>query len=199
MKNFKFQSFFIGTFLISAFLINSCKDACKDVSCLNGGICIDGICDCLEGYSGTNCEIEDPCLNVTCLNGGTCDSGVCDCPDGYEGTDCGTVTRDKFLGSWDGSESCTISGNTDYTIVITTSSKAVDKITIDNFGAYGLGTSKVVATVDGVDITIASQVVQGATFAGTGSIDAAGTTISLTYTTDDGTQTETCTGSFAKQ
>jgi len=37
-------------------IMQSCKDECKDVNCQNGGSCIEGTCECLEGFSGTNCE-----------------------------------------------------------------------------------------------------------------------------------------------
>ncbi|MBP9153264.1 MAG: hypothetical protein KBF73_13340 [Flavobacteriales bacterium] len=39
--------------------LGSCKpDACKDVTCLNGGICDSGDCVCATGYAGTNCDTE---------------------------------------------------------------------------------------------------------------------------------------------
>ena len=45
---------------ISAFcavLYTSCsKDACKDVTCSNGGTCSGGNCTCPVGYIGTNCQ-----------------------------------------------------------------------------------------------------------------------------------------------
>ncbi|HKK87687.1 MAG TPA: hypothetical protein VJ917_02475, partial [Saprospiraceae bacterium] len=36
-------------------------DPCENISCLNGGTCEDGTCDCPEGFSGTNCAEEDLC------------------------------------------------------------------------------------------------------------------------------------------
>jgi len=40
-------------------LLNSCaKDLCKDVVCENGGNCVEGDCDCLDGYEGTLCETQ---------------------------------------------------------------------------------------------------------------------------------------------
>jgi len=45
--------------LISALLLilGSCKEPCEDINC-NAGNCIEGICNCDEGYDGTNCENE---------------------------------------------------------------------------------------------------------------------------------------------
>ena len=34
----------------------SCKNRCKDVSCLNGGTCSKGDCVCPTGYYGSHCE-----------------------------------------------------------------------------------------------------------------------------------------------
>ena len=65
------------------------EDKCEGLICQHGGSCLDGVCRCVNGYSGTYCEIEpDPCLNVTCQNGGTCSEGVCQCVNGYSGTYC---------------------------------------------------------------------------------------------------------------
>lgn len=36
--------------------LNSCKDPCEDVTCLNGGACMDGTCLCEEYYNGQDCE-----------------------------------------------------------------------------------------------------------------------------------------------
>lgn len=35
------------------------KDPCEEVSCQNGGNCIDGICECPDGFEGPFCEILD--------------------------------------------------------------------------------------------------------------------------------------------
>ena len=82
----------IWTFLvfITGLLVISCQDddRCKDLICLNEGVCLDGICDCPPGYVGFNCQDTDACDSISCFNGGTCDSGICDCPPGYSGTNC---------------------------------------------------------------------------------------------------------------
>ena len=58
-------------------LVNSCKDSCQDIQCLNGGTCIDGSCNCADGYSGNDCgtnvsanflgtyNVSESCPNIT--------------------------------------------------------------------------------------------------------------------------------------
>lgn len=38
-------------------ILTACKeDPCESVSCLNGSTCVEGICECREGYTGASCE-----------------------------------------------------------------------------------------------------------------------------------------------
>jgi hypothetical protein len=54
MKTKLFQ--ILGVVAIGLFSFSSCEtDACKDVTCENGGICVDGDCDCPAGFGGLNC------------------------------------------------------------------------------------------------------------------------------------------------
>ncbi|OJW83671.1 MAG: hypothetical protein BGO69_05075 [Bacteroidetes bacterium 46-16] len=48
-------------FTFSLVLYSSCtqKDQCEDVVCNNGGVCIEGACSCLNGFTGVNCEKSD--------------------------------------------------------------------------------------------------------------------------------------------
>ncbi len=54
MKNFKLG--LIGAFTVAMMLFTGCEDACKDVTCLNGATCLEGICQCTAGYEGTDCS-----------------------------------------------------------------------------------------------------------------------------------------------
>lgn len=72
-------------------LLASCQDdedSCEDLTCLNGGACVDGICDCPPGYLGINCQNFEPCDTIVCLNEAPCVFGVCACPPGYSGDNC---------------------------------------------------------------------------------------------------------------
>lgn len=37
-------------------IFNSCNNPCASVECLNNGICVEGTCECPEGFTGQNCE-----------------------------------------------------------------------------------------------------------------------------------------------
>jgi hypothetical protein len=53
------------------------------------------------------------------------------CNVGYEGDDCKTLSRDKFLGQWQGTEQCTI-GSDEYTITLSASSTSEIKLIYTN-------------------------------------------------------------------
>ncbi len=40
-------------------------DPCKNITCLNGGTCANGICNCPIGYTGSDCGIEKIPVSVT--------------------------------------------------------------------------------------------------------------------------------------
>jgi len=50
---------------------------------------------------------KDACENVICLNLGACDGGGCVCPIGYEGARCEKLSRDKFVKTYNGYDTCT--------------------------------------------------------------------------------------------
>lgn len=90
-------------FLLTIILLtfSACKDKCDDVICENNGICVDGTCNCLPGFSGETCNIKDLCYNETCNGNGTCNDGTCACVGDYEGVKCENTVAKKFLGTYD--------------------------------------------------------------------------------------------------
>jgi len=54
-------------------------------------------------YSACN---KNKCDNVICLNLGACDGGTCYCPTGFEGPRCATLSRDKFVATYNGGDTC---------------------------------------------------------------------------------------------
>lgn len=90
------------------------------------------------GLAVSSCS-TDNCKNVDCGTNGTCDAadGKCLCNAGYElGTTskkCDVESRAKFVGTWTGKNP---SAANNHDIAISTSSTAVTKVRITNFGNY---------------------------------------------------------------
>lgn len=108
------------------------------------------------------------------------------CATGYEGTDCKTLSRDKFIGTYVGSETCTV-GSDNYTMTIAANSDEI-KLTLtnlynDNYTAIG--------TMTGTNTFSFSGSQSGTTFTGTGSLS--GNQLTVSYTLSDGTISNTCT------
>ena len=148
---------------VSAFcavLYTSCsKDACKGVTCQNGGTCSGGNCTCAPGYEGTSCEA----LSQSKFTGKT------------------WTASDKEVTS--GSTIPT------YVATFTAGATVTDLNIGDFSGKTGTGTSYFVNDVkatltDSVTVTIASQAPDndGYTVSGSGSYNAATKQITWTYT-----------------
>lgn len=90
-------------------LIYGCKNECETASCRNNGVCVDGKCLCLPGYSGNYCEVKDKCFNVSCENG-SCDEGICKCDAYYNGNNCEVEKYKSLIGSFYGYYGCLGSG-----------------------------------------------------------------------------------------
>lgn len=110
------------------------------------------------------------------------------CDEGYEGDKCDVAIREKFIGQWQGQESCTV-GSDSYTLTIAASGSDILKITLNN--VYNQ-TFTATATVDGTTFNVANQNVGGTVnVQGNGSVS--GSNISFQYTINDGTTSNTCT------
>ena len=128
--------------------------------------------------SFSSCK-TDPCKDITCQNGGVCESGLCTCAAGYEGDKCETESRTKFIGTFNGTETCT-TGNDAYAITTSTSASGVTKVILTNLYNQGF---VVTGTVSGKTITFGAQTVgsSGTQLSNaTGSLS--GTTLTITYT-----------------
>jgi len=58
MKKQITKFFGIATLMLGMFFFQSCTDACKDVVCLNNGVCDEGDCICTKGYESADCSVE---------------------------------------------------------------------------------------------------------------------------------------------
>jgi uncharacterized protein (TIGR02145 family) len=63
----KKEQCFIGI-LAAVMLSWGCSDPCEDVSCANGGVCVDGNCSCAEGWTGDDCTEPIEVIVVGCTD-----------------------------------------------------------------------------------------------------------------------------------
>lgn len=97
----------------------------------------------------------DKCKKIICYNGGFCLDGNCGCTTGFEGNDCSLETRDKFLGTYNVQDHCTVTGDTTYTVNIGKVDTNVTRVQIANFNNDF--SNLVFATVSGNNIEIPVQ------------------------------------------
>jgi hypothetical protein len=97
--------------------------------------------------------------------------------------------------TWHCSEESSLFGSQSYLVDISRYEPNSDSIVLDNFYNIGFG-KEVIAVVNGQDITIPSQVVDGFTISGTGHIQNSATSISFAYTADIGGEVDYLTAVF---
>ena len=149
----------------------------------------------------------DKCKSVVCANNGSCDgtTGSCVCATGYEGTTCATQSLSKFLGTSNTSQNYSFNdassagcGTYTGTMTATRSTSDTTKLILTNLGGFGTSTY-VKATVNGNNLSIATQTVTGST---TNTISGSGVysngVVSGTYTNNDGITTCTYTFTWTK-
>jgi hypothetical protein len=116
---------------------------------------------------------------------------------GYEGDSCTIRTVEKFIGSWNATDSCQINNYT-YTATIAASSSTVNQIIITNFGEYGTSFF-VKADISDMTFTVPQQIVEGITLSGSGVINTSTNTIVVTFNAEDELHnTDACTGIWTK-
>ncbi|HUR31890.1 MAG TPA: calcium-binding EGF-like domain-containing protein, partial [Saprospiraceae bacterium] len=59
MKTIQTAALLITLALISLTLPSCSKDGCENATCLNGGECIDGSCNCPENFTGKFCAEQN--------------------------------------------------------------------------------------------------------------------------------------------
>jgi hypothetical protein len=165
--------FLFGLAAICAMTLTSCKDKCKDVNC---------------GING-NCDSE---------------TGDCVCNLGYEGTNCETTWSSKFVSAtgWSASDNTTAStAGTPlgiFTYVPTISAGAADRVVVA--GMSGFADSVIDLNLGGSTVfTISDTDAAGRIYAGSGSISADGSTITVSYTvTYSDSTSDTISASWSK-
>jgi hypothetical protein len=158
------------------------------------------------GFFATSCN-TDPCKDVVCGDFGTCNEGTCACETGYEqNLDglCNTEIRAKFKGTWNVLDACNTSGSGSF-ICSVTDANTTNNLQLKITNVWDQFTNQVNATVDGNTITFSRQAPDndGYFVSGSGTINAAGNTITMSYTVTDETDpnnitTDICTSTWTK-
>ncbi len=141
---------------------------------------------------------KDECKDVVCNNGGTCVDGTCSCPTGYEGTNCDAKTRDKFIGSWAGSDKC---GLGTYTITLSIAASSSSSVTalVSNPGGYGTAVTITGNVTASNTLSFNQQSVGGGrTLTGTMTFNGNNMTFKYTVTEAVGTS-DSCDGTYSRQ
>lgn len=126
-------------------------------------------------------------LTLTAFGATTLVSCNKDCEIGYEGSNCKTLSRDKFVGTWNGNETCTI-GTDQYQLSITAAGEDI-KLNYSNLYNQGFSGQGTMTGNNTFTFTGAS----GATdWTGTGTLADNGT-ITLNYQISNGVTANTCT------
>ena len=115
----------------------------------------------------TSCN-KDKCMTIVCANRGVCNAGACTCASGYEGTNCETISRKKYTGEWSVFEKGTSSLAKQYPITITEAVDGITYLNIANFNNFFHFPVK--AYIDGNNITIPNQQMEGKIIWGKGEI-----------------------------
>lgn len=106
--------------------------------------------------------------------------------------------RDKYVDQWSFSEVSSQIGPNTYVVQISKSTTNTDQVFLENL--YNIGFAyKATATVSGNNITIPSQIYNGNTLTGNGTLSATSNTINLTYYMNNGTTIDTCSGTLTRQ
>ncbi|MDD5569867.1 MAG: hypothetical protein PHD97_01800 [Bacteroidales bacterium] len=107
--------------------------------------------------------------------------------------------RVKFEGNWTCKETCKKDGSTvTFSVTISKSTSSSSDILIANFNQLG-SAEKISAVVAGYNLTIPQQTTStGYQISGSGTMDSKKTSISMSYSVNDGAQTDDYTAALTK-
>jgi hypothetical protein len=103
----------------------------------------------------------------------------------------------SIAGLYSVTESCTGLPSTPFQSNITQAATTTT-INISNFGDYAVVVQGSIGGANNNTITIASQVIGGATFSGSGTIDPDGKKVTISYSANDGSNTVNCTQTMTR-
>lgn len=120
------------------------------------------------------------------------------CPVGYEGADCKTLSRDKFLGNWNGEDICT-SGPYEIELEILAATDSV-KALVKNPGGFGTSVTITGAITDPSTLSFTNQDVGGErTLNGKMTINGSHTALTFSYEVEDSEgNVDECVGTYEK-
>jgi hypothetical protein len=103
----------------------------------------------------------------------------------------------SIAGLYSVTESCTGVPSAPFNSNITQAATTTT-INISNFGDYGVVVQGSIGGTNNTAVTIASQVIAGATFSGSGTIDPDGKKLTISYSANDGVNTVNCTQTLTR-
>jgi len=111
---------------------------------------------------------NDPCSDIVCKNNGICRDGKCVCAEGFDGPLCQFRAYEKFIGIWDGTYRCNGGLPLTRSFVIQ-AGDLPNEVKIYNLFDQGI---TIIGTVEGIDLEIAEQSINGTTYSGNGYVNA---------------------------
>lgn len=122
----------------------------------------------------------DKCKKIICYNGAFCLDGLCGCTTGFEGDDCSIEVREKFIGTYNVVDNCSITGNAMYTVNISEVDTSVSRVAIANFNNDFANPVSAIITGNYIEIPVQSPDLDGRSVSGIG-LFSGGSTITWNY------------------